>query len=186
MKNDSAADSKVVDLLHQPCGAEGAFVLALREYLLAPATEAKGKKVELTALTKRIKGIRDFDRMINGLDKKDDREWARLLARSTSDEGYLVTHLSRRPDRDVKSAFKGSEAYNSLKEMSPFRGLNLVVIQSRQPSNRDDEREFFKTLIKEKLLECDTNKTYVLVFNGFCVELAEIFCFHPLELILDI
>lgn len=172
----------------EPGDIQGSFILALREYLLADnLAQAKEKKAELNSVVRGIKGLRDFTKMVDGLNRRSAGEWALLLARSSRDDEYLVPYLSRRIDRQEKQAFLGKEAYERLKKVSPFCDLNLVTVRfSRQPSNRDDEREFFKALIKEKLLECDTNKTYVLVFRGFYVESAEIFCFQPAELVLDI
>lgn len=181
------SDVKTVDPLNQPGGAEGAVVLALRELLFASPEQVEEKHASLLALTKRIKGPRGFEVMISKLRGKSLHEWARLFARFNNDESDILAHVSRCPDRAEKSQFIGNEAYRRLVEISPFQGSRLVVIQSRQPSNRDDEREFFKALIKEKEGECDTNMVYVLVLKGLSVADPKIFTFHPVkDLLLDI
>lgn len=187
MKSDIATASRIVHPLSQPCGAEGAVVLALREFLFASSEQAEKKHTSLLALIKKIKGPRGLEVMLSKLGGGNLREWARLFARFNNDESDILTHMSRCADRAEKSQFIGNEAYRRLVEVSPFQGSRLVVIQSRQPANRDDEREFFKALIKEKEGECDTNMVYVLVLKGLSVADPKIFTFHPVkDLLLDI
>ncbi|OHA81878.1 MAG: hypothetical protein A2675_01905 [Candidatus Yonathbacteria bacterium RIFCSPHIGHO2_01_FULL_51_10] len=169
--------------LREPCGAEGAFALALREAFSAPSEE---RRKELFALAEKLKGPPNFREMFGALSCREERAWALLFARFAEDEGNIRTHLTRCPNLAEKQPFIGIIGFNLLREASPFHGSRVTIIGPRHPLSPGDPREVFKDLIAQKLLECDTNNTYVLVYGQFDIQSAEIFCFHPAELVLDI